>query len=169
MNSTWAASWKYQFGRYTGQEGYFDTDVIAANQLPVVAPATIAASVRDRILTAYRELVRRPIGPIRITEKVAPNGRRTRIGDDELQQSDRRRLDEAIAEAFGVDAEMVSTEVDVLYADLGEQFDATRAKELRALEGKSSGMRKLTNEGVADAILASFGDQYRSDPHRFPS
>jgi len=170
LNSTWAAAWKYQFGRYTGQEGYFDTDVIAAQQLLVPDPRRFSPAIAKGVRVAYRQMVQRMIGPIHLTEKIAPNGRRTRIGDDELTQPDRRDLDELIAEAIGVEAP--DREVDRLYADLRSQFDGTRAKELKALIGKAiGGGGKLTTEGMADAIVGTVPADLRKnlldflDPH----
>ena len=160
LNSTWAAAWKYQFGRYTGQEGYFDTDVIAAQQLLVANPRRFSKPIADGIRLAYRQMRSRTIGPIHITEKIAPNGRRTRLGDDELLQPDRRELDILIAKAIGLAA--AEQEVYQLYGDVGRQFDATRAKELKALIGKASGGgRRLTTEGMAEVVAGTVPDELR--------
>lgn len=160
LNSTWAASWKYHFGRFTGQEGYFDTDVIAAEQLLVPNPRKLASKLRAHVLTAYESMERRSIGPLHITEKIAPNGRRTKIGPDDLLAGDRRALDEGLAMAMGMTADEASTEVDELYGDLRDMFDAIRSKELLALRGKASGGGgRLTNEGIADIVYATVPDR----------
>jgi hypothetical protein len=100
------------------------------------------------------------IGPIAITEKIAPNGRRTRIGDDELVQPDRRRLDELIADAMGVHSP--EREVELLYSDLRAQFEATRAKEVKALIGKAlGGSGRLTTEGMADVVASTVPETLR--------
>jgi hypothetical protein len=162
LNSTWAASWKYQFGRYTGQEGYFDTDVIAAQQLLIVDPRRINDHLVGNILEAYGSMRSRVIGPLHLTEKIAPNGRRTRLGIDDLIQPDRRQLDEALALAMGLARVDVKPAIDVLYNDLRHQFDGTRAKEVEALRGKASGAgARLTDEGIADIIAAMVPDDLR--------
>ncbi len=110
LNSTWIGLAKTFYGRYTGTEGSLDTEVIDVELIDVPDPRCATPEVAARVLAAFRRMGTRDIG--RMVEDTLIEchtyARALEVASrplklpDELTQTDRRELDDAVFELLGV-------------------------------------------------------------------
>ncbi len=159
LNSTLIALFKTFYGRFAGTEGNLKTEVVDVNLLEVPDPRGVAKPVAARLIRAYRSLCKREVG--RLVEEQLMDchspGRAQKLADGplvlstELQQPDRRELDDAVFELLGVsDSEARKQLVDELHCQTALHFRAIRKVEIQKMEQRSgSGSRRLNAHDLA--------------------
>ena len=111
LNSTLVGLFKTFYGRFAGTEGNLKTEVVDVNLLEVPDPRGVSAEVAKRLADALDRMGNRDVG--RLVEEqlmdchTPERARKLAAGplvlSDELQQSDRRDLDDAVFELLGGD------------------------------------------------------------------
>ncbi|HET7577295.1 MAG TPA: hypothetical protein VFK19_12130 [Sphingomicrobium sp.] len=162
LNSSVVVLSTLQFGRPVGVEGAWSTMVLDANMLLVPAASDLTRNVRTRLLKAHSRMAARGIlgfvSERRLRQKsFIERGRETELAtlsdETELDQADRRELDDAVLELLGIGK---ATErerlLDALYAHLRDYFESVRVREEEAIDNK----RKAAQQGTlgVDQIVA---------------
>ena len=167
MNSTVVALWKTFYGRFAGTEGNLKTEVIDVNLLEVPDPRAINPRLADRLVRVFESLQMRTAGHLveeQLMECHSPD-RAQRIAagpivlPEELRQSDRRELDDAVFEMLGVTdgADRIAL-VDRLYLETAQHFRRIRVVEIQKMvqRSKSKSRRISSAELAADAWEATY-------------
>jgi len=161
LNSTVVAFWRNFYGRYTGTEGAMETMVVDAMMTEVPNPALASPSVAARLARAFESMCNRAIGDLVEEQLMACHtpGRARRIAagppvlSHELQQSDRRALDDAVFELLGVsDGQERTALIDQLYEATARHFRDVRVVEIEKMEqrAKSANRRFSAQDLAAD-------------------
>jgi hypothetical protein len=148
LNSTIVALWKTFYGRFTGTEGSLDTEIIDVKVLDIPDPRKASVEIGQRIINAFNQLAVRPIGRMveeRLMEcrtsdaaKKIANG--PPVLPDELKQTDRRALDDAVFELLGVNnPQEREALIDQLYLETARHFRRIRVVEIQKQEQRSRG------------------------------
>lgn len=166
MNSTVTALFKTFYGRYTGTEGSLDTEVIDVRALEIPDPRNAPSGAIARILEAFNHLSARHVGRLledalvecRSSADAKVIAQQKLILPGELQQPDRRTLDEAVFEMLGiVDSSERRVLLDRLYQETAHHFRKIRIVEIQKQEqrSKSSSRRYSVQELASDAWVAA--------------
>jgi hypothetical protein len=151
LNSTLVALLKTFYGRYAGTEGNLKTEVMDAVMVEVPDPRgcdkDLASkmegtlkSMQDRPVT---HLVEEPFMDCHTTAEVREAQKRPLRLPAELQQADRRQLDDAVFELLGVtDARRRQSLIDRLYREVALHFRAVRIVEVQKMEQRRQGNGK---------------------------
>jgi methylase of polypeptide subunit release factors len=148
LNSTLIGLAKSYFGRYTGTEGSLGTDVLDVKMLEIPDPRGIDARIAKRLTHSFKLLCKRDIGRMledalaecRTYERALELTKKPIKLPDELKQSDRRDLDDAVFELLGVtDGTERSHFVDRLYEETARHFRDVRVMEIQKMEDRRSG------------------------------
>ncbi len=161
LNSTLVGLWKNFYGRYTGTEGSLDTEVIDAKLVQVPDPRGVSPEVAKRLAGALQRMGRREVG--RLVEEqlmdchTPERARRLAAGplvlSRELQQPDRRELDDAVLEMLGVSDPTEREElIGRLYEATARHFREIRVVEIHKMEqrAKPNGKRFRVDDLAAD-------------------
>lgn len=161
LNSTLVGLWKNFYGRYTGTEGSLDTEVIDAKMMEIPNPQGISLQLARRLTDALRRISNRPAG--RLVEEqlmdchTPERARRIAAGplvlSNELQQADRRDLDDAVFELLGVtDPQERADLVGRLYEATARHFRDIRVVEIEKMQqrAKSNNGRFSVHDLAAD-------------------
>ena len=159
LNSSLIGFFKAFYGRYAGTEMTLDTEVVDVCVLEVPDPRGLSAKLAERIVLAFSKLIARPTGhfledsllectSVERAKKIAEG---PLVLPKELQQPDRRELDEAVFELLGVkDVKRRKVLVDRLYEEIARYFRAGRVVELQANENKKLGKaRRFSPDDLA--------------------
>jgi hypothetical protein len=151
LNSTLVGLFKTFYGRYTGTEGSLDTEVIDVRLIEIPNPHGISLQLAKKLDDALNHMSNREVG--RLVEEqlmdchTPERARRIAAGpvvlSNELQQADRRDLDDAVFELLGVSD---PTERDQLIARLYEAT-ARHFREIRVVEIEKMQQRAKSNNG----------------------
>ncbi len=160
LNSTVVAMWRHYYGRYTGTEGSLDTMVGDLALLEVSDPRAASPAITKRIVASFDRLTQRPSGRLveeqlmdcHSPERAQVIASSPLVLSEELRQSDRRELDDAVFELLGVtDAGQRRQLADRLHLATAEHFRRIRVVEIQKMEQRS----KSKNTRVTVAELAS--------------
>jgi methylase of polypeptide subunit release factors len=164
LNSTLVALWRSSYGRYTGTEGAMETMVVDALMTEVPNPAPVSRKLAARLRGAFGALCLRDSGDF-VEEQLmnchAPErARRLAAGPlvlaNELQQPDRRELDDAVFELLGASDQRERTElIDRLYEATARHFREIRVVEIEKMEQRSKAHNKRFR---ADDLAADIWD-----------
>lgn len=172
LNSSLVVLSTLQFGRPVGVEGSWSTMVLDANMLLVPVAASPSPSLRKRLLAAHDSMINRSIlgflSDRRLRRKsLTDRGRETELSsisdETELDQADRRALDEAVLEMLGVtQARERGRLLNTLYAYLRAYFENVREKEEEAIDNKrrTANQSSLTAEQVANDVMEEIERDY---------
>ena len=161
LNSTVVGLFKTFYGRYAGTEGNLKTEVVDVNLLDVPDPRGVSADVAKRLADALQRMGKRDVG--RLVEEqlmdchTPERARRLAAGplvlSNELQQPDRRDLDDAVLELLGVsDAAERADLIGRLYEATARHFREIRVVEIEKMEQRCQGQRQAA---FALTILAA--------------
>jgi methylase of polypeptide subunit release factors/SOS-response transcriptional repressor LexA len=150
LNSTIIGLFKTFYGRFAGTEGNLKTEVVDVNLLEVPDPRGVSPRVAKRLSEALDLLCQRDVG--RLVEEqlmdchTPERARRIAAGplalSNELQQSDRRRLDDAVFEMLGVsDPKEREKLIDRLYEATARHFRDIRVVEIDKMEQRAKSDR----------------------------
>jgi hypothetical protein len=161
LNSTLVGLFKTFYGRFAGTEGNLKTEVVDVNLLEVPDPRGVPARVATRLADALERMSRREVGRL-IEEQLmdchSPDRARRLAGGplvlaNELQQADRRDLDDAVLEMLGVaDAGEREDLIRRLYEATARHFRNIRVVEIEKMEqrARSQNRRFSAHELAAD-------------------
>jgi Eco57I restriction-modification methylase len=161
LNSTLVGFWRNFYGRYTGIEGAMETMVVDASMIEVPDPRSVDSLIGRKLRAAFARLRSRRIGDFAEEQLMnchsPERARRLASGplilSSELRQDDRRALDDAIFELFGVrDSSERSQFVDRLYEETARHFRSIRVVEIVKNEenSRSSSLRFSVYDLAAD-------------------
>lgn len=149
LNSTLVGLFKTFYGRFAGTEGNLKTEVVDVNLLEVPDPRAVSAELAKRFANALERMGRRDVGRLveeQLMDCHTPERARKLAGgplilSDELQQPDRRDLDDTVFELLGVSD---PKERDELIARLYEAT-ARHFREIRVVEIEKMQQRARSN------------------------
>ncbi len=149
LNCTLVGLFKTFYGRFAGTEGNLKTEVVDVNLMEVPDPRGLTADVAKRFANALERMSRREVGRLveeQLMDCHSPDrARRIASGplvlSTELQQRDRRDLDDAVFELLGVSD---PNERDGLIGDLYEAA-ARHFREIRVVEIEKMQQRAKSN------------------------
>ena len=146
LNSTLVALWRNFYGRYTGTEGALETMVIDARLIEVPTPLGVQEPICSRLKDAFSRLCLRPMGDL-VEEQLmdchtSKRARKLAAGplvfSNELQQPDRRDLDDAVFELLGVSDPQERAELlKRLYDATAQHFRDIRVVEIEKMEQRA--------------------------------
>jgi len=161
LNSTLVGLFKSFYGRYTGTEGSLDTEVIDVRLIDVPDPRGVSPELAARLTDALGRMTNRDIG--RLVEEqlmdchTPERARRIAAGplafSVELDQPDRRGLDDAVFELLGVtDPQERADLVGRLYEATARHFRDIRVVEIEKMQqrAKSNSQRFRVSDLAAD-------------------
>jgi hypothetical protein len=158
LNSTMLGLFKTFYGRYAGTEGNLKTEVIDVNLIDVPDPRGAPENVVKRLTDAYKSMCKRDVGGMveatlkdchTYSRALELASRPVVTLPDELTQTDRRDLDDAVFELLGVtDAIERSHLIGRLYEATTRHFRDVRVTEIQKMEDRRSG--GSTRFAVAD-------------------
>lgn len=160
LNSTLIALLKTFYGRYAGTEGNLKTEVVDSLMIEVPDPRNVTEPILQRLERAFASMQNREV-----THLVEEAFRKFHTAEEvreaenlpltlplELQQTDRRELDDAVFELLGViDPKRRERLIDQLYREVTLHFRAVRIVEVRKMEQRRRGGGK---EKVSASALA---------------
>ncbi len=161
LNSTLVGLFKTFYGRFAGTEGNLKTEVVDVNLLEVPDPRGVSADLAKRLADALSRMCKRDVG--RLVEEqlmdchTSERARNLAAGPlilaNELQQPDRRDLDDAVFELLGVaDPRERDELVGRLYEATARHFRDIRVVEIEKMEqrAKSDSKRFSVHDLAAD-------------------
>jgi len=160
LNSTLVGLFKTFYGRFAGTEGNLKTEVIDVNLLEVPDPRAVSIKVARRLADALKRMSKREVGRLveeQLMDCHTPD-RARKLADgplvlsDELQQADRRDLDDAVFELLGVvDPKERQDLVNRLYEATARHFREIRVVEIEKMQQRA----KSDNRGFSVHDLAA--------------
>ncbi|MEI8194451.1 MAG: N-6 DNA methylase [Phycisphaerae bacterium] len=151
LNSTFVGLFKTFYGRFAGTEGNLKTEVVDVNLLEVPDPRGVTAKLAKRMADALERMGKRDVGRL-IEEQLMDchtpeRARKLAAGPlvlaNELQQSDRRDLDDAVLEMLGVtDSKERDELIGRLYEATAKHFRDIRVVEIEKMEQRSKSDNK---------------------------
>lgn len=166
LNSSLVVLAKHLFGRPAGVEGNLKTEIVDVSMMPVPDWSLANASIKRRVCVAMQRLAERPVlgmlSPRRLRQKsLTERGREAELAflsdATELDQPDRRALDDTVLEMLGVaDKSERKRLIDALYAHLRDYFEQVRVKEEEAIDNKRRTAQAATlgADQIADDVMA---------------
>ena len=161
LNSTLVGLFKTFYGRFAGTEGNLKTEVVDVNLLETPDPRGVPPQLAERLADALARMSHRAVG--RLVEEqlmdchTPERARRIAAGplvlSNELQQADRRDLDDAVFELLGVSDPQERDElVGRLYEATAQHFRDIRAVEIEKMQqrAKSNNDRFNVHDLAAD-------------------
>ncbi len=161
LNSTLVGLFKTFYGRFAGTEGNLKTEVVDVNLLELPDPRGVPANIARRLRDALESMSRREVGRLveeQLMDCHSPErARRLAAGplalSRELQQPDRRDLDDAVFQLLGVSAPKQRGElIGRLYEATARHFREIRVVEIEKMEqrAKTGGKRFRVDDLAAD-------------------
>jgi hypothetical protein len=169
LNSTLVGLFKTFYGRFAGTEGNLKTEVVDVNLLEVPNPRNLNKEVRDKLADALKGMMKRDIGRLveeQLMDCHSPERARLiaegpLVLSDELQQNDRRQLDDAVFELLGVaSARRRGILVDRLHQETASHFRDIRVVEIQKMEQRAT---SATKKFRADELAADAWDAFQGE------
>jgi methylase of polypeptide subunit release factors len=161
LNSTLVALIKQFYGRYAGTEGNLKTEVVDVGMLEIPDPRRATEGLASRLQAALERMQNRGVTHLlekelqvcHTAEAVRKAAAEPLTLPDELQQSDRRELDDAVWELLGVaDRRRRRDLTERLYREVTRHFRAIRVVEVQKMEQRR---RTSGDTGLSAAALAA--------------
>ena len=148
LNSTLVALFKTFYGRYAGTEGNLKTEVVDVVLIEIPDPRTASEELLEKMGSALASMQER-----KVTHLVEEAFMDCHTADEvreaaklplglpfELQQADRRKLDDAVFELLGVQGRRRREElIDHLYREVALHFRSIRIVEVQKMEQRRHG------------------------------
>ncbi|MCX6030572.1 MAG: N-6 DNA methylase [Chloroflexi bacterium] len=156
LNSTLTWFFKDFYARNVGREGYLDTDVFATKLIPIMRMTDLSSAVAERLSAAFDALSLRPLQPI------YPMG-------DELEQTDRVELDNAVFEALGVaDPTERQQWREQVYTEMRRMYKRKRELEEIAMENRNKAARTKHTANARTVVKDIWREIDKTVFRRFP-
>jgi hypothetical protein len=146
LNSTLVGLFKTFYGRFAGTEGNLKTEVVDVNLLEVPDPRGVSPDLAKRLAGALESISNREVGRL-VEEQLmdchsSERARKLAAGplvlSNELQQPDRRDLDDAVFELLGVSDPQERVELlKRLYDATAQHFRDIRVVEIEKMEQRA--------------------------------
>lgn len=174
LNGTVVALMKCFYGRYAGTEGALKTEVVDALMLEIPDPRKITRAVADRMAQALQKM-----GTRAVTHMVQESMMRCHTEDlmreilarpvelsKELQQADRRDLDDAVFEMIGIKNKRDRTRLlEELYAQTAGYYRHQRTLEIQGMRNRANANRKqMSPRDLAASVWDSLTPEERGEP-----
>ncbi|MBE3063948.1 MAG: hypothetical protein IMZ69_02890 [Spirochaetes bacterium] len=146
LNSTLVGLFKTFYGRFAGTEGNLKTEVVDVNLLEVPDPRGVSGLVAKRLAGALKHMGTRDVGRLveeQLMDCHTPDRARKLAGGPlvysrELQQADRRELDDAVFELLGIlDRKERGELIRRLYDATAQHFRDIRVVEIEKMEQRA--------------------------------
>ena len=174
LNSTLMALVKTYYGRYAGTEGNLKTEVVDVNLMDVPDPRNVSHGVLRRLRDALASMQRREVGRLveeefmdcHTAERVKELAKKPIALSSELQQPDRRELDDAVLEMLGVaDASERRGLLEELYFVTARHYRQIRIVEVQKMEQRARGSsEKFTANDLAESVWDCLTAEERGEP-----
>ncbi len=173
LNSTVLALFKTYYGRYAGTEGNLKTEVVDVNLLEVPDVRGVSAVLAGRIQEAFASMQARQTTPLvedefmkcHTVEHVKQLAAKPISLPAELQQPDRRELDDAVLEMIGVtDRGQRGRILDELYLETARHYRQVRIVEVQKQVQRAGSQRRFTADDLAGSIWDSLTDDEKGLP-----
>jgi methylase of polypeptide subunit release factors len=147
LNSTLVGLFKTFYGRFAGTEGNLKTEVVDVNLLEVPDPRGVTAGLGKRLGGALARISQRDVGRLleeqlmdcRSPERARKLAAGPLVLANELQQPDRRELDDAVFELLGVrDRNERRDLIDRLYEATARHFRDIRVVEIDKMRQRAN-------------------------------
>ena len=170
LNSTLVAFIKPFYGRYAGTEGNLKTEVVDSLLLEIPNPTLVTKDILHRMERAISSMQKRDVTHLveqtlldcHTADEVREAAKLPLQMPGELEQQDRRQLDDAVFELLGVDdAGRRNKLIEQLYREVALHFRAIRIVEVQKMEQRrqGGGSREVSSQDLAaDAWSELDGD-----------
>ena len=173
LNSTLVAFFKPYYGRYAGTEGNLKTEVVDALLLEIPDPRNVPKAIVRRLEAALHSMQQRKVTHLVEeafmgchTTKEVREAEKTPLGlSSELQQDDRKELDDAVFELLGVSETARRDKlIDQLYREVAFHNRAIRIVEVQKMEQRQHGgsKRQVTQMNLALGAWDSLEPEWRT-------
>ena len=171
LNSTLVALFKHFYGRYAGSEGTLKTEVVDTVLLEIPDPRGVSAGLVARMTQALERMTQR-----KVTHLVDDAMLQCHSGElmrellrqpsqlpRELQQPDRRELDDCVLELLGVSGAKERENLRAeLYLETTTYYRYQRTQDIQAMEDRTGNNgRRLAAHDLAESIWHSLSDAER--------
>ena len=172
LNSTIIGLFKTYYGRYAGTEGNLKTEVIDVNLLDVPDPRGTSRRILAKLLDALSSMQKREVTHL-VEEDLmnchtfvhaAELAARPIALSQELRQTDRVQLDDAVLEMLGMrDSQQRLVILKQLYLETAGHFRQIRVVEIQKQEQRAGGRtRRFTAQDLAASIWDSLPSSDKS-------
>jgi hypothetical protein len=173
LNSTFVAILKHFYGRYAGAEGTLDTEVIDCLLIEVPDTRGVSKPLAGRFAQAFKSICQREVTHLveddlldcHTSERLRVLLKKPLALPKELQQADRRELDDCVLELIGVaDPRERRRMLEELYEQTVGYYRYQRTQDIQSMENRAGGQRRLTAEDIAASIWDSLADDDKGPP-----
>jgi len=165
LNSTIVAFIKPFYGRYAGTEGNLKTEVVDSLLIEIPDPRNTTVPILQRLTTAFASMQQREVTHL-VEEAFRQCHTKEEVNEAaklplglpvELQQADRRELDNAVFELLGVkDPNRRNALIDQLYREVAMHYRAIRIVEVQKMEQRRHGGKSKVSP--LNLALGAWGD-----------
>ncbi|MDI6773966.1 MAG: N-6 DNA methylase [Verrucomicrobiota bacterium] len=174
LNSTILALMKCFYGRYAGTEGTLKTEVVDTVLLEVPDPRGVSPALAQRMSEALGAMACRDVTHL-VQESMLRCHSEQHMREilarpvelsRELQQSDRRMLDDAVFEMIGVnDATHRARTLDELYIETARYYRYQRAQDIQTSENRAeAGRGQIGPRDLAASVWDSLSAEEKGQP-----
>lgn len=157
LNGTLLSLLKHFYGRYAGSEGTLKTEVVDTVLIEIPDPRCVTNELSKKLLNAYGKMCEREVTHL-VADSFLECHSVERMREllaapfelpAELQQKDRRELDDAVFELLGEkDAAKRAALIDELYTVTTEYYRYQRTQDIQSMENRAGQSRQRI--GAAD-------------------
>jgi hypothetical protein len=169
LNSTLVGLFKHFYGRYAGAEGTLKTEVVDVLLMDVPNPTGVPSRLAKRMAHSLQSMMKRETTHLvedellrcHRTEHLRELLLRPPTLPQELQQTDRRDLDDSVLELIGVtDPHDRAVLLDELYRATAEYHRYLRTQDIQTMENRGGENRpRFSAEEIAASIWDSLADE----------
>lgn len=174
LNSTIIALVKHFYGRYAGSEGTLKTEVVDTVLLEIPDPRKIRPELAHRISKALKAMTGRKVTHLveeallecHSEEAMRIILQKPIVLPKELQQEDRRELDDCVFQLLGVvNPRARARLLDELYLETAKYYRYQRTQDIQAMENRAGNNgRRLGPAELAESIWVSLDVSERGVP-----
>lgn len=167
LNSTIMSLLKHFYGRYVGAEGTLKTEIVDVVLMEVPNPRGIAKDLAGKLEKSLNAMSQRQVTHL-VDRKLLDCHTESHLREllqkppvppRELEQADRRELDDCVLELIGVgDSAARQRLLDELYAETIAYYRYQRTQDIQSMENRAGSRRRITAEDIAGSIWDSLAD-----------
>jgi hypothetical protein len=171
LNCTIVALFKHFYGRYAGSEGTLKTEVVDTVLLEIPNPTGVPKKLAARMTAALEKMKKRNV--THLVDQAMLDCHSEEVMREilakppqlpaELQQADRRELDDCVLELIGVgNAAERAKLLDELYLETTKYYRYQRTQDIQAMADRAGNNgRQLGAQDLAESIWHSLSDEER--------
>lgn len=172
LNSTVVAFIKPFYGRYAGTEGNLKTEVVDTLLIEIPDPGNVTKPILTRLEAAFSSMQKRKVAHLVEqafldchTAREVREAAKLPLGlPVELQQPDRRELDDAVFELLGVtDPRRRQELIERLYREVSLHFRSIRIVEVQKMEQRrrGAGTARVSPTSLAEAAWSELDAEWQ--------